>query len=116
MSTITIDSILTQIDQLPAVDRKKLIIELTTPKDSNPKLPQGKIISVNAPYIDRTSESEWLRQHQREYIGQWIALKGNQLIAQGETGREVFAKVRELGIERALVHFVEDPDLHYMGI
>ncbi len=116
MSTVTVENIVELINQLPALERGKLIEKLTRPLPAKPQIPKGKIIRVDAPYVDRTLEYEWLDQHEREYIGKWIALKGNQLIAEGETGVEVFTKVRELGIEHALVFLVDDPDVHYMGL
>lgn len=84
-------------------------------QEARSEIPSGRIISVNEPYIDRTQEIEWMKKHKREYIGQWVAVKGNRLIAHGTVAKEVFAKTRELGAPDALVYLVEDPDLHYMG-
>lgn len=84
-------------------------------QEARSKIPPGRIISINAPYIDRTQEYEWMKQHEREYIGQWVALKGGRLIAHGAIAKEVFAKTRELGAPDALVYLVENPNLHYMG-
>ena len=58
---------------------------------------------------------EWMKQHEREYIGQWVALKGNHLIAHGPSAKEVFAKAREFGIQDALTYLVEDPDIPDLG-
>jgi len=33
----------------------------------------------------RSLEREWLRQHQAEYAGSWVALEGRRLAARGET-------------------------------
>ena len=115
MSSVTVESILSQVSQLPPSDRARLIEELTRGAKAKPEIFKSRIISTNAPYVDRTLEFEWLKQHEREYIGQWIALKGDQLVAQGTTGKEVFARVRELGIRDALVLLVEDPDVPYIG-
>ncbi|MDQ3010720.1 MAG: DUF5678 domain-containing protein, partial [Acidobacteriota bacterium] len=68
------------------------------------------------PYIDRKLEYGWLKQHERKYIGQWIALKDDQILAHGGNAREVSAKARELGVHDALVLLVEDPDVSYMGV
>ncbi len=116
MATVTVENIVELINQLPALERGKLINELTQAETVKPQFPKSRIISTNAPYIDRTREDAWLKQHRNEYIGKWIALNGDELVAQGETGREVFAKIREMGIDSALVILVEDPDIHYMGL
>ncbi len=115
MSTATVENIVALINQLPELERARLLAELAQNQPAKPRLPKGRIISTNAPYEDRRLDYEWLAQHQRKHIGKWIALKDGKLVAQGETGREVFAKVKELGIELPLVLLVEDPDVPYMG-
>ncbi|HWQ34239.1 MAG TPA: DUF5678 domain-containing protein [Blastocatellia bacterium] len=116
MSSVTVESILSQVSQLPPSDRARLIEELTREAKAKPEIFKSRIISTNAPFDDRHLEYEWLAKHRREYIGQWIALKGNRLIAHGTTGREVFASAREQGIHDAFVLFVEDPDIPYIGL
>lgn len=118
MPAVTVETILTQVNQLPAAERAKLIAALRQQHKAPPQRPQfppDRIISVNEPYIDRTREFEWMKQHEREYIGQWVALKGDQLIAHGTAAKTVFARARELGVNDALVYLVEDPDIPYMG-
>lgn len=118
MSAIAVEGIIAQVNQLPAAEREKLIARLNQEgeaKEAKYVVPEGRIASVNAPYIDRTLEFEWMKQHEREYIGQWVALKGNQLVAHGPSAKEVFAKARELGVQDALTYLVEDPDVPYMG-
>ncbi len=116
MSTATVENIVALINQLPELERTRLIAELAQNQPVKPQLPKGRIISTNVPYDDRRLDYEWLAQHQREYIGKWIALKDGELIAHGETGREVFARVKELGVELPLVLLVEAPDVPFMGI
>jgi len=116
MSANTVENILAQVNQLPAADRGKLLTKLKREERRNPFVFHSKLISANAPYTDRTLEYEWLKQHEHEYIGQWIALKGDQLLAHGGNAKEVSAKARELGVQDALILLVENPDLAYMGL
>lgn len=118
MTGITVENILAQVNQLPASERAELIAALQQRREippQNSQFPPDRIISVNEPYIDRTREYEWMKQHEREYIRQWVALKGDQLIAHGPEAKAVFAKARELGINDAIVYLVVDPDIPYMG-
>jgi hypothetical protein len=115
MATATVENIVALINQLPELERARLIAELAKTQPAKLQLPKGRIISTNAPYEDRRLDYEWLATHRREHIGKWIALKDGNLVAEGETGREVFAKVKELGVELPLVLLVEDPDISYMG-
>ncbi len=114
MSAATIENILAQVNQLPAAERAKLISKLKQETETEYVVPEGRIISTNAPSIDRTKESEWLAKHRRQYAGQWVALIGDQLLASGTEAKEVFAKARELGYPRAIFIFVEPSDLPFV--
>lgn len=116
MSVLTAESILALVNQLPAMERTKLIEELNHQRENQYVVPEGRIISTNAPYIDRTLEFQWMKEHEREYAGQWIALMGDKLVASGPVAKDVFAKARELGYPRAMVVFVEDLIAPYISL
>jgi hypothetical protein len=120
MASITVENILELANQLPQLERKKLIAKLNGVEqngrtDVEYEVPEGRIIRTDAPFVDRTLENEWLKLHEREYIGQWIALKGDRLLAHGPIAKEVFSQARALGVNDALFYLVEDPDLPYVG-
>jgi hypothetical protein len=48
--------------------------------------------------IDLSREMKWLKEHRHEYMGQWVALDGDRLIAHGPNAREVYQAARETGI------------------
>lgn len=43
---------------------------------------------------------EWIELHQDEYMGQWVALDGDKLLANGEDARTVADAARSMGCER----------------
>jgi Family of unknown function (DUF5678) len=106
------------IHQLPQLERNQLLAELPRteqnewPKEKY-KIPEGRVIRTDAVFDDRALEYKWLAEHRREYVGEWIALKGCQLIAHGLVGKEVFSKARESGVRDAMVLFIEDPDVAF---
>ncbi|MGH9843185.1 MAG: DUF5678 domain-containing protein [Blastocatellia bacterium] len=110
MSSITVENILELVNQLPSFERDRLIVELTKERQSKPETFRSKIISVSDSYDDRKLEYEWLAKHRREYVGQWIALKGDQLVAHGPNAKEVFTKADDQGIHDAMVLLVTAPD------
>lgn len=116
MSVATVENTLAQADQLPAAELAKLISRSNQKSETEYVVPEGRIISTNAPFIDRTKETEWLAEHRREYPGQWLALMGDQLVASGTVAKEVFAKARELGYPRAIFIFVEESDLPFVDV
>jgi Family of unknown function (DUF5678) len=67
--------------------------------------------------IDRSQEYRWVAENKQRYAGQWVALKGNQLIAHSAKFKEVSAQLKEQGITDALMLHLEAPDaLPYVGI
>lgn len=66
--------------------------------------------------LSLTEELEWLREHENEYRGQWVALDGHQLISHGSKAKVVRDEARKLGVPRPLVVRVDDePDLASAG-
>ncbi|HMV48144.1 MAG TPA: DUF5678 domain-containing protein [Blastocatellia bacterium] len=116
MSAVVIEDIMAQVNQLPAKERAKLIARLNEGEEPKYVVPEGRIIRTDAPFIDRTREDEWLREHRREYPGEWLALMGDQLIAHGAQYRAVLAEAREKGYPRALLVYVEVSDLPYISL
>lgn len=43
------------------------------------------------PAQSRAMESTWVERHRDEYLGQWVALEGDTLIAHGGNAREVLS-------------------------
>lgn len=61
-----------------------------------------------------SKELEWLEANRETYIGQWVALQGDRLLAAGPDAREVFAKARDI-VPCPLVVRVEEPGLPFAG-
>ena len=54
---------------------------------------------------DRTEDFRWLDAHWQEYKGQWVALFGGELLAHGDSLRDLLDKLGERPPgKRALVH------------
>jgi hypothetical protein len=46
--------------------------------------------------LDRSTEYEWLKHNRAQYVGQWVALVGNDVVATAASYRELRARVAEL--------------------
>lgn len=109
MSSITVENILKQIEELPFFEQRQLS-NLLNDKLSKPKKePPGKPLP-SIPMPDYTDAMQWLVDNAREYAGQWVALDGARLIAHGHDHREVYAAANADGAYLPLVTVVEDPD------
>jgi hypothetical protein len=42
---------------------------------------------------------KWIDDHRAEYLGQWVALKGDRLISNGPNARQVYEQAKAAGIE-----------------
>lgn len=96
--------------QLPRDEQQKLIEALQETQTSQPKKKLGRRVPPPVPSKDRTKEAQWLKEHSKEYIGQWVALEGDQLIACGSSAVEVSKAAKAKGIDRPILVQVEDPD------
>jgi len=45
-----------------------------------------------------TVDMKWLAAHAREYVGQWVALDGDTLIAHGPDHRQAWAAAEASGV------------------
>lgn len=108
MQDVTLENVYKQAKQLPPEEQQKLIDAISVRLK---RKPLGKRVQPSVPYKDRSREHQWLRENSRNYIGQWVVLEGDQLLAHGTNAKEVFAAADATGIDRPLHFFVEDPDL-----
>ena len=71
---------------------------------------------VPGPVNHRYAEQEWLRQHENEYRGEWVALQGSELIAHGTCAEGVFETAKKLGFKTPLMHHIQkEPELPFGG-
>ncbi len=59
-------------------------------------------------------EMKWIAENGHRFSGQWIALEGDCLLAEGRTSREVFSKVANR-TQPPLVIRIEEEDLPFAG-
>jgi hypothetical protein len=58
----------------------------------------------------------WVREHRAEYLGRWVALEGERLLASGEDARAVYEAARRAGVACPFVtRVVEEPKAFWGG-
>ncbi|HEX4946424.1 MAG TPA: DUF5678 domain-containing protein [Blastocatellia bacterium] len=109
MSTMTAETIMEMIEQLPPTEQAKLeqlIVQHRTPKA---KPPLDKRVPPK-PLPDQAAMQRWIGEHAHEYPGEWIALDGDKLIAHGPNHQEVWEAAQASGAYLPLVTRLPSPD------
>lgn len=98
----SVNEIVEAIHKLPLGDQEK--IRRTLEKE---KMEKQKEVEQQ---VERFKAAEkWLKENRAEYLGQWVCLYGDRLIAHGTDALEVDRQAREAGIESPfLEHIVEE--------
>jgi Family of unknown function (DUF5678) len=113
MSTITVENILRQIDQLPPVEQSRLARVLDERRagqsSRSAKAPRDKRLP-DRPAVDDSRERAWIEEHRHEYAGQWVALDGDRLIAASPDRMAISAAIKADGAILPLIHRIPAPD------
>ncbi len=60
---------------------------------------------------------KWLAENRQNFIGQWVCLDGDRLVAHGADAIKIYKEAREKGIEVPFVeHIVEEKEAYGGGI
>jgi len=110
--TPNVEQIIRSIQQLPVPEREKVRqwLEGERTSDESERDWQAK--------AGRSEKSlRWLNENRQKYLGQWVALDADRLIASGPTAQEVYAKAKAEGVEIPSVELVaeEEPALFSGG-
>lgn len=99
------DQIIKSIEQLPAAEQERIRQWLDERGATNG---EGHASQANA---NRSAKSlRWLDENREKYLGHWVALDGDRLIASGSTAKEVYSKAKAEGIEIPFVELVTEEE------
>lgn len=121
MSSITFDQLRDQVLKLPpdflrtlraalqlgSEDRQRLLGEL--PEAPPIHHPEVKVRRVEP--RDYTREMAWLRENAHLYSGQYVAVSGDQLLAHGAEGGEVFDRAQATGYKFLIHRFPREGEI-----
>jgi uncharacterized protein DUF5678 len=102
----TLEQILEEARKLPVEDQRRLAAALNG-SDSNG--------DTQPAYRTNEQERAWIDAHRDEYLGQWVALDGDRLIASGADARTVYEAARAQGVEIPYIDRVEKTVEAFMG-
>lgn len=103
--TLSVGQIIKSIEQLPAVEQERIRRWLEEKGATN-----GEGQSSQAHANGSAKSLRWLHENREKYAGQWVALDGDRLIANGSTAKEVYSKAKAGGFEIPFVELVTDQE------
>lgn len=115
MSNNTLEQVKNTILTLPHEDRKQLHhwLDEQARRDADPSAQKESLEERLALY---KQTEKWLRDNREKYMGQWVALAGDRLIAHGTDALQVHAAAKAAGIEIPFVeHIVKEQEPFYAG-
>lgn len=105
MSAVLVDELIEKAVNLTTEERRKLISSLEE-QENKTKSNGKKNIRPNI---------EWLKEHQGEYAGNYVALKDGKLVAFGKTIKEADVKAKEKGVKNSFLHYIPAKDEEIWG-
>lgn len=98
----SVNEIVEAIHKLPSGDQEKIRQTLEKERLEKQKEVENQVARFKA-------AEKWLKENRAEYLGQWVCLYGDELIAHGTDALEVDRQARDAGIESPfLEHVVEE--------
>ncbi len=106
----TLEQIIDEVRALSPSERRKLREALDSELDQSTPRQSSK-----PSYRTYERENAWLDAHRDEYLGQWVAVEGDGLVAHGMDPRQVYLAAREAGIAVPFIERVEKREDAYTG-
>lgn len=102
----TLEQILEEAKKLPPDEQRRLRVALNA---------LGSNGDTQPAYRTNEQERAWIDTHRDEYLDQWVALDGDQLVAHGADAKKVYDEAREQGITAPYLERVSPEHEAFMG-
>jgi hypothetical protein len=119
MSTEKLNEILKEAEALSA-DEKVYLAQCLL--EQAQKIEKSSLVSRHDDSLNAETEAyrraqhmKWLKEHQAEYGGRYVALDGERLLGQAATYREAAEEARKTGVQNPFIVHVPDPNTVYFG-
>jgi len=102
VASADVDRIIEEARRLPPDDKRRL-------REAFDREEQAKVQPSDRA-VDLSRELRWIEEHRSEYVGQWVAVRGDWLLSSGPNGKEVYDAARAAGDESPFVTRIEPAD------
>lgn len=104
--TPNFEQIIRSIQGLPQTEQERLRQWLDDKRPSNGANGAGQ--SNKARRMDQSLR--WLDNNRLKYLGLWVALDGDRLIASGQTAKDVYSKSKAEGVKIPFIDLVQEEE------
>ena len=66
-------------------------------------------VSRRVPEVDSSREMAWIAKPDLQYVNQWVALDGSDVVAHGPNAKTVVAEARAKGLTAPFLYYVQEP-------
>ncbi len=123
MENITFEHAVEIVKALPSKDRERFIEwfnrqeQLDATTDKHPVTETATMPALIEKREERFQRAlQWLDKNKPNYLGQWVALDGDRLLAAGTDGKQVYAKAVAAGVASPLLQQIRaEDDLPFGG-
>ena len=67
-------------------------------------------IQLAGPFKDRRREMAWTMRPDLQYLGEWVVLEGDEVVAHGTDGKAAYEAARAKGIASPFLFYVAEPN------
>lgn len=109
---ITLEQVITEASSWVPADRERLRVWL----EEQAVLDQKRGSRHETPDAERQAKiQQWLADNRANYLGQWVALEGDRLIAHGTDRRKFVAEARASNLKGLFIHKFVTQELPFAG-
>lgn len=101
--TQNLQQVIESIQQLPASEQEKVLHWLE--EQRKPRFAEIDWQERNEKF---QKALKWIEENRQQYLGKWVCLDGDKLIAAGDDAKEVYAQARAKAIEIPFIEQVRE--------
>ncbi len=111
----TAETIIESVRALPKVEREKVFIWAEQEKRQLLIENEKKKATLKAEQSKFQAAMSWIDENRQKYLGEWVCLDGDHLIAHGTDAVKLYREAKEKGVEIPFVEHIVGENKAYGG-
>ena len=110
----SLEQLIETAKRLPPEDRRSLQEWLAQQEQLDVK-EQQRVARLQQEMEQYQRAKQWIAEHRAGYLGQWVALEGDQLISHSFDAKQVYAEAKVAGIRSPFIVQIINEPTHFLG-